>query len=195
LLGLALPWLWGATAVDAQSSRRRASGGGESGGSAPSDIMKMPSTAITGERQTPDIFFVFPTGKGGDLSMPHLRDYGPDILEPVVKPWFEREQALGPSQIQAVTRQLSVDWKEALKRAPPPPPREAAPEASSRPSLPAPSIPSSALSRPPPPPPDSPIYQRPPPAYGAAPTPPPVLAAPPPAQPPTYRGVPVLPPQ
>ncbi|MGH7897481.1 MAG: hypothetical protein ACREQQ_05985 [Candidatus Binatia bacterium] len=202
LLGLALPWLWGPSAVEAQSSRRRAA----DDEAATADNMKMPSTSIEGERQTPDIFFVFPTGRGGNLSMPHVRDYGPDILEPVVKPWFEREQALGPSQIQTVTRQSTVDWKEALRSAPPPPPREQPlPESPARPSLPAPSIPSSALSRPAaaappgsvpvPPPPDSPIYQRPPPAYGVAPTPPPAYAAPPPAQPPTYRGVPVLPPQ
>src|SRR5947209_16093041 len=89
LLALTLSWLSAATGVEAQSSRgrasARASAGEEAGGGAgKADNMKMPSTSIEGERQTPDIFFVFPTGKGGNLSMPHLRDYGPDILDPVV---------------------------------------------------------------------------------------------------------------
>jgi len=145
ILGLVLPWLAAATAVEAQSSRRRA--GDEAPGSEASDHMKMPSTSIEGERQTPDIFFVFPTGKGGNLSMPHVRDYGPDILEPVVKPWFEREQALGPSQIQEVVTTRSSDWKEALKSSPPPPAPPAEPPPP-RPAVAPPAIPGQALSMP-----------------------------------------------
>src|SRR5713101_3915480 len=65
---------------------------GRGGGSdARSDSVRMPNVNIEGERQTPDIFFVFPTGKGGNLSAPRLRDYRSDILTPVVKPWLERD--------------------------------------------------------------------------------------------------------
>ena len=132
----------------------------------------MPGVSIEGERQTPDIFFVFPTGKGGNLSAPKVRDYGPDILEPVVKPWFERDQMVTPPPLQAASTKSSVNWDELMKSSPPParpapegepaalePPPAPPPSAPSQmtaPSLPPPSIPSQALSLPrsgaPPPP-------------------------------------------
>jgi len=99
-----------------------------------SENMKMPNVSIEGERQTPDIFFVFPTGKGGNLSAPRMRDYAGDILEPVVKPWFERDQAVNPPAM--VTSAEKFDWEKAVgsepERAPaaaaaPPPPANVAP--------------------------------------------------------------------
>jgi hypothetical protein len=118
--------------------------------------MRMPGVSIEGERQTPDIFFVFPTGKGGNLSAPKVRDYGPDILEPVVKPWLERDEMVTRTPVQAASTQ-SFNWDEMMKSSPPParvaPP--AAPEAPPPPgqmpppSLPPPAIPSEARSLPP----------------------------------------------
>src|SRR5882724_3894006 len=78
----------GAVASVAQTRSRASSSEGDDR----SENMKMPNVSIEGERQTPDIFFVFPTGKGGNLSAPRMRDYAADILEPVVKPWLERDQ-------------------------------------------------------------------------------------------------------
>jgi hypothetical protein len=158
--------------------RAQGRGGGER-----EDNMRMPNVSIEGERQTPDIFFVFPTGKGGNLSAPKFRDYGPDILEPVVKPWFERDQMVTHAQLQATSTQ-TFDWDEALKSSPPraapppgPPPLGAPgappslpPPSMPNPSLPPPSIPSQALSLPrsapnsampppaPPPPASQPLY-------------------------------------
>lgn len=121
--------------------------------------MRMPNVSIEGERQTPDIFFVFPTGKGGNLSAPRFRDYSPDILDPVVKPWFERDQSVNP-QLR-VTGGEKFDWDAALRsepdRAPTPreavepPPQAAAPMSGQLggPSIPPPQIPSRALSLPP----------------------------------------------
>jgi hypothetical protein len=130
------------------------------GGDERQDNMRMPGVSIEGERQTPDIFFVFPTGKGGNLSAPKFRDYGPDILEPVVKPWFERDQMVMRAQVQAASTR-TFDWDEALKSSPaaPAPPAAPAvaapvappphpPPAMPNPALPPPSIPSQALSLP-----------------------------------------------
>jgi len=107
-----------------------------------SENMKMPNVSIEGERQTPDIFFVFPTGKGGNLSAPRMRDYASDILEPVVKPWFERDQAVNPPAF--VTSAEKFNWDEALRsepeRAPAaaavPPPGNVPPPANVAPQMP-----------------------------------------------------------
>jgi len=131
------------------------------GGDERQDNMRMPGVSIEGERQTPDIFFVFPTGKGGNLSAPKFRDYGPDILEPVVKPWMERDQMVTRAQLQAASTR-TFDWDEALKSSPaaPAPPAAAPvvaapvappplpPPSMPKPALPPPSIPSQALSLP-----------------------------------------------
>jgi hypothetical protein len=130
------------------------------GGDERQDNMRMPGVSIEGERQTPDIFFVFPTGKGGNLSAPKFRDYGPDILEPVVKPWFERDQMVMRAQVQAASTR-TFDWDEALKSSPAAPAPPAAPAVAApvappplpppsmpNPALPPPSIPSQALSLP-----------------------------------------------
>jgi len=144
--------------------------------------MRMPNVSIEGERQTPDIFFVFPTGKGGNVSAPRFRDYGPDILDPVVKPWFERDEMVTPQAMQAAANR-SFDWDEALKSSPPPAPAPAAaappplpPAREPQPnvSLPPPSIPSQAFSLP----------------RTTAPQPPPPAAAPPPAAQPYYPSAP-----
>ena len=145
LLAALLAWSGVATAQDR--------GGGER-----QDNMRMPGVSIEGERQTPDIFFVFPTGKGGNLSAPKFRDYGPDILEPVVKPWFERDEMVTRAQLQAASTR-TFDWDEALKSSPAAPAPPAAPAVAApvaplpppsmpNPALPPPSIPSQALSLP-----------------------------------------------
>src|SRR5438132_8501997 len=130
------------------------------GGDERQDNMRMPGVSIEGERQTPDIFFVFPTGKGGNLSAPKFRDYGPDILEPVVKPWMDRDQMVTRAQLQAASTR-TFDWDEALKSSPAAPAPPAAPAVAApvaplplpppsmpNPALPPPSIPSQALSLP-----------------------------------------------
>ena len=148
----------GSTSSYAQGrSRVRSSAGAASESSSSSEEddrsenMKMPNVSIEGERQTPDIFFVFPTGKGGNLSAPRMRDYAADILEPVVKPWFEKDQAVNITA--RVTSAEKFNWDEALRSepdripaaaaAPPPvaPPAAAFPSSSS-------SIPPSASSIP-----------------------------------------------
>lgn len=105
------------------------------------NLRNMPNVSIEGERQTPDIFFVFPTGKGGNLSAPRFRDYGPDILDPLVKPWFERDQLVNPIPVQAASGP-KMDWQELFKAEP----AAAAPEI---PSLREPGIPSIATHPPP----------------------------------------------
>ena len=145
LMASLLAWSGVATAQDR--------GGGER-----QDNMRMPGVSIEGERQTPDIFFVFPTGKGGNLSAPKFRDYGPDILEPVVKPWMDRDQMVTRAQLQAASTR-TFDWDEALKSSPAAPAPPAAPAVAApvaplpppsmpNPALPPPSIPSQALSLP-----------------------------------------------
>jgi hypothetical protein len=184
------------------------------------DNMRMPNVSIEGERQTPDIFFVFPTGKGGNVSAPRFRDYRPDILDPVVKPWFERDEMVNAPTMQASAGK-TFDWDEALKSSPPPaapppaaaeaaappPPPAAPPMPESRPnvSLPPPSIPSQALSLPRTTSPQPPQPQPPPPA--APPPPPqerpvypssarPASPPPPPPSQPSSESVPILvPPQ
>ena len=153
-----------------------------------SENMRMPGVSIEGERQKPDIFFVFPTGKGGNLSAPRLRDYAPDILDPVVKPWFERDQMVNPLPLEAAAAR-KFDWDEALKSEPS---RPAEPVPT--PAVVEPMIPSQARSMPRaaepampsvPPPPAPPAVRMPPveslhPPEPALPAPPP----PPPPQPP-----------
>jgi hypothetical protein len=173
--------------------------------------LRMGDTTITGERPTPDIFFIVPTGKGGNLQSPHRRDYSSEILEPVVKPWLEKDQNVSLVAVQHVASGSS-DWKKALssvERVPPPPPPAPAPLEPVRPAYrPAPEIPAAALSRPPlpaappperfapPPPPPvrpAPVAAAPPPP---PPSPPPPAAAPPPRPAPAYDSVPILvPPQ
>lgn len=191
--------------ADAQT-RRRASGtpprkapaAEQPAASGSGSSLRMQDTAIEGERQTPDIFFILPTGKGGNLQAPHRRDYSADILEPVVKPWLEKDAAVGALATRT-TPTASVDWEAALAEPAPPPSVAPAPQPVLSPSRsrPAAQIPTSALSRPPPA------------APAAAPPPPPRAAAPPPAPPPpppayvlpptasgaTAEGVPILAPQ
>ncbi len=106
--------------------------------SAPS--LRMQDTAITGERQAPDVIFIVPTGKGGKARSPHLRDYGSEILEPVVKSWLEKEETVEPMAGRKAPEE-KFDWKAAFREQPrpsapppeplpvpaPPPPRPAAP--------------------------------------------------------------------
>ncbi len=127
----------------------------------PDEKMAMPNVSIEGERQTPDIFFVFPTGKGGNVSAQRLKDYGPDILSPLVKPWFERDAMVNPT-VAHVTSEDKIDLAEALKEAPPKreeasglveqgragAPLGAAPSMPSLPSTGEPTIPAAALSLP-----------------------------------------------
>jgi len=79
--------------------------------------LRMQETTLTGERQAPDMIFVVPTGKGGKLSSPHLRDYSGEIQEPVVKSWLEKEEIIGPMAAQTSPSQR-FDWKAALKAEP-----------------------------------------------------------------------------
>ena len=132
----------------------------------PDEKMSMPNVSIEGERQTPDIFFVFPTGRGNNVSAARVRDYGPDILSALVKPWFERDSMVDPVTAH-VTSDEQINLAEVLKAEPPkqePPaaPIESMPNdrpvVSREPGIPAsalslpatrePGIPSSALSRP-----------------------------------------------
>lgn len=107
--------------------------------------LRMQDTTITGERQRPDVIFVVPTGKGGKLQSPHLRDYSGEILEPVVKSWLEKDQTIGPIAAQAAPS-WKLDWKSLLReepRKPPPPPPPPAPPPSRPPSIVRPSSPPS----------------------------------------------------
>jgi hypothetical protein len=98
----------------------------------------MQGTTIEGERQTPDIFFVLPTGKTGNVGGPHLRDYSYEIFDPVVKPWFEGDATLEVPRGAIQTSSSKVDFDEAMKPEPPPPaapPVEAAAQAQPAPAL------------------------------------------------------------
>jgi len=163
--------------------------------------LRMGDTAIMGERPTPDIFFIVPTGKGGNLSAPHRRDYSSEILAPVVKPWLEKDQNVRLAALEHVSRD-SGDWKEALKAVPVA--RAAPPPEVVRPSGPAPiGIPEAARSGGPPPvsglpasppppiPPAARSYPPPPSMPSAAPSYP---ASPPPAIPSAARSYPASPP-
>ncbi len=150
--------------------------------------LRMRGTTIEGERQTPDIFFVLPTGKGGNLGGPYLRDYSYEILDPLVKPWFERDAML---EVPKPDLQASrVDLAELLKAEPPPPPLSPPPASEPEPAPqmiapPAPlSIPSQARSLPPPASAPAPIEPLPPPR------PLPAYEAPPPPRLPEYQARP-----
>ncbi len=150
--------------------------------------LRMRGTTIEGERQTPDIFFVLPTGKGGNLGGPYLRDYSYEILDPLVKPWFERDAMLEVPKPEIQASRVDLDELLKAEPLPPPPPRLPAAEPEPRPRMITPpasvSIPSQARSLPPP---------RPPPAYEPSRLPeqqarPERVYPPPPAQPPpAYR--------
>jgi hypothetical protein len=153
----------------------------------------MRDTAIVGERPTPGIFFIVPTGKGRDLRAAHQRDYRGDILEPVVKPWLEKDQNVTLAGIVHVSSG-GDDWRNALDAAAiaPAVPVSGAARPASRPAM---EVPPAALSRP-----SAPALPPPSQARPAAPPPasPPPAAAPPP--PPSSHGgsgdVPILvPPQ
>jgi hypothetical protein len=146
----------------------------------------MGDVTISGERQAPDIFFIMPTGKGGNISAPHRKDYSADILEPVVKPWLEKDQMIGPLAVRASVSE-PVDWKAALAEPPPPAPAPEAPIAA--PVRSQVGLPPAATSRPPPPPPAA-I----PPAVLSRPSAPPAAGPPPAAPPPSVssEGVPIL---
>lgn len=94
------------------------SGSAARGGASSSDNLRMQDTSIEGERQTPDIFFVLPTGKGGNLSAPNRRDYTFEILSPVVKPWHEREETLNRTLARADDGTQRFDWNAALAAPP-----------------------------------------------------------------------------
>jgi len=136
--------LGGAVPSDAQTRGRGRSAASQQEAQQNDENMRMPNVSIEGERQTPDIFFVFPTGKGGDLSAPRMRDYANDILEPVVKPWFERDQAVNPSA-HVASNEKRFDWDEALRSEPDRPAPAAAaanvpPPGMTAPSMPAPQV-------------------------------------------------------
>jgi hypothetical protein len=81
--------------------------------------LRMRDTAILGERPTPDVFFVVPTGRPTASSPTYRRDYRSEILEPVVKPWLEKEGNLSLASIEHVSTDPG-GWTRAFgKRAAP----------------------------------------------------------------------------
>ena len=114
--------------------------------------LKMRETGIQGEHQRPDVLFVIPTGRGGPIVSPRLRDYSYDIQEPVVKPWLEAESRIAHSAVRNAG--ATPDWREAVQAAAAaPPPQAAAPmpqiQMQSAPRSSEPGIPREAIQSPP----------------------------------------------
>jgi hypothetical protein len=126
----------GAAPLRAQSSREAAAP------RAPS--VRMRDTAIVGERPTPDVFFIVPAGRPADLSLPPRRDYRAEILEPVVKPWLEKEGRVDLASIEHVSTDPG-GWSRAFGKAAPPSPAPAPVPVFQAPP---PAIPPAALARP-----------------------------------------------
>ena len=157
--------------------------------------VQMRDTAILGERPTPDIFFIVPTGKGGNLRGPHRRDYRGEILEPVVKPWLEKDQNVTLAGIGHVT-ESGGDWRDAFDSEPVAPAvRVPVPEPVRPAARPAVDVPAAARSKPvvpdvpPPPIPSQARPAAPPPSF-----PPPAAAVPRPSFPPAAVPPPASPP-
>jgi hypothetical protein len=114
--------------------------------------LKMREMGIQGEHQRPDVLFVIPTGRGGPIVSPRLRDYSYDIQEPVVKPWLEAESRIAHTAVR--NEGSTPDWREAVRAAAAAPqPRGAVPmpqiQMQTAPRTSEPGIPREALQSPP----------------------------------------------
>src|SRR5687767_9718063 len=105
--------------LDAQTRRAAPAAQSDAGSN-----LKMRETGIQGEHQRPDVLFVIPTGRGGPIVSPRLRDYSYDIQEPVVKPWLEAESRIAHSAVRNAG--ATPDWREAVQAAAAAPPPQAA---------------------------------------------------------------------
>lgn len=97
-----------APSAGAQSSGRRSTAESEVGSN-----LRMGDTAILGERQTPDAFFIIPRGLGTGPKVAHRRDYSSDIQEPVVKTWLERSTSIASIATPRSSGE-SIDWQARL---------------------------------------------------------------------------------